>query len=104
MSGLESRSGIEQSPPAREVLRAGPLEMVFEPFSANLRYLRLGGREVLRGIYGAVRDRNWGTVEPRITSLDLRVDNESFEVIFDAECARSEIDFVWRGSLTGSAD
>ena len=104
MSGLESRSVIDLPSPHREVLRAGPLEMVFEPFSANLRYVRLGDREVLRGIYGAVRDRNWGTVEPRVTILEKRVESVSFEIVFDAECTRAEIDFAWRGSLTGSAD
>ena len=34
-------------------LRAGPLSLVFD--RGELRWLRLGGREVLRGIYVAVR-------------------------------------------------
>jgi hypothetical protein len=48
-----------QPPPPRDLeLTAGPLTMLFEPGLAFLRYIRLGEREVIRGIYAAVRDRN----------------------------------------------
>ena len=46
------------------ILRAGPLSMMFEPELAFLRYIRLGNREILRGIYAAVRDGVWGTITP----------------------------------------
>ena len=36
--------------------------MVFEPATVFLRRLRLGEAELIRGIYAAVRDRNWGAV------------------------------------------
>jgi hypothetical protein len=36
-------------------LRAGPLEMVFDSTSGFLRHIRTGEREVMRGVFGAVR-------------------------------------------------
>ena len=57
-------SGSDASRRAPIPLRAGPLTLLFEPDLAFLRYVRLGEREVLRGVYAAVRDRNWGTVRP----------------------------------------
>jgi hypothetical protein len=85
-------------------LRAGPLRMIFEPHSAFLRYVKLGEREVVRGVYGAVRDRNWGTIAPTISNLQTRIAESSFELQFEARHRRNEIDFVWRGELSGSTD
>ena len=47
-------TGRDEAPPEQHLLQAGPLTMVFE--SGDLRYLKLGGREVIRRIYAAVRD------------------------------------------------
>lgn len=89
--------------PAPLHLRAGPLMMVFEPDSGFLRYLRLGEREVLRGIYAAVRDRNWGTVTPHLSNLQADVRDVAFTLRFDVECVAGSIDFAWHGILTGDA-
>jgi len=85
-------------------LQAGPVSMVFEPAAAFLRYVRLGSDEILRGVYAAVRDRNWGTVSPRIRDLKVRQDGRSFEVSFEAICREGDIDFAWQGRLSGAAD
>lgn len=63
-------TGRNEPPPQQRPLRAGPLTMVFE--SGDLRYLKLGGREVIRRIYAAVRDQNWGTVLSEISDLKLQ--------------------------------
>ena len=94
----------EQSDSDRLDLQAGPVSMVFEPASGFLRYVRLGSDEILRGLYAAVRDRNWGTVSPDIRDLAVRRDVESFEVTFTAVCRQGDIDFTWRGRLTGAAN
>lgn len=64
-SGRESqlvvRGSREPAAPAR-LLRAGPLEAVVE--GADLRHLEFGGVEILRRLYTAVRDSNWGTLTP----------------------------------------
>src|SRR5262245_43246682 len=104
-SGVETTASILngglEPPPERIDLRAGPLTAVFEPESAFLRYVRLGGREVLRGIYAAVRDRNWCTVPPGISNLRLERAGDGFHMTFDVVCREGEIDFAWRGSISG---
>jgi hypothetical protein len=62
--------GVE-SPSAAIALRAGPLELLFEPKSGRVRRVRLDNRDLVRGIYGAIRDRNWATILPVIKDLLL---------------------------------
>jgi hypothetical protein len=78
--------------------------MCFEPASAFLRRIRLGEREVVRGIYAAVRDRNWGTALPVISNLEAQVSDACFALSFVAECRQDDIHFRWRGEITGAAD
>ena len=61
--------GREGSLPPAQPLKAGPISSVFE--EGGLRYLRIRDREVVRGIYAAVRDRNWETVAPRFSGLQI---------------------------------
>lgn len=85
----------------RTELQAGPLRMQFE--NGDLRYIKWGGHEILRRIYAAVRDRNWGTIQAQISNLKFDIQAESFHVSYDAEHREREIDFVWRGEITGDA-
>lgn len=83
-------------------LRAGPLTVLWEDHS--LRYIRLGDREIVRRIYCAVRDRNWGTIPNRIVGFRASHGNNSFEMIFDVHNVQGEIDFRWQGKITGADD
>ena len=56
------------APPLAIPLRAGPLRLVFD--RGWLRWVRLGEREVLHGIYAAVRETGWATVPGRVEDLD----------------------------------
>ena len=94
--------GTEEPLPQVIELRAGPLAMTFETKNAFLRYIRLADREILRGVYVAVRDRNWGTVTPRVFNLKTEINGASFQLHFDVECQEGDINFLWRGSITGS--
>ncbi len=85
-------------------LRAGPLKMFFDPAWAFLRRIRLGEREVLRGIYAPIRDAGWATVSPRVTNLEVEKGDDSFRLRFDVECQRGEVDFAWQGAVTGAND
>ena len=85
----------------RRVLRAGPLELVFD--DGDLRRLRLGDREVLRRIYVAVRDRNWGTVPGRIENFALTQGSDSFSIVYDSIHQQNEIDFRWRATIAGNS-
>ncbi|HAV63940.1 MAG TPA: hypothetical protein DCY13_16435 [Verrucomicrobiales bacterium] len=89
-------------PPSLFPLRAGPLKMFWEP--GGLRYVRLGQREIIRRIYGAVRDRNWGTVPGELSDVHIEKDDESFHITFNSLHRQNETDFVWRGEVHGTAN
>jgi D-apionolactonase len=91
-------------PGARLDLRAGPMRCVLQ--EGALRWITLvlpegGEREVVRGVYAAVRDRNWGTPAPRFTRYEVEARDESFSVRFTAEHIAGEIDLVWDGEIDG---
>ena len=94
--------GKDEDLPAQTQLRAGPLALVYE--QGDLRTIRLGSTEILRRIYVAVRDRNWGTVAPVLSNLTMQVERESFQIAFDVSNRQDEIDFVWQASIRGEAD
>jgi len=93
--------GTDTPLPEQTVLRAGPLSVVFE--EGDLRYVRLGATEILRRVYIAVRDRNWGTVSPVISNLRMQVARDSFHVSYDADARQGDIDFFWKGTISGDA-
>ena len=93
--------GSGQSLPEQRELRAGPLLLVFE--AGDLRYMRLGDREVVRRIYAAVRDRNWGTAPNRLSNVRIEAGEDSFRIQYDVENRQGEIDFAWRGEIVGDA-
>jgi hypothetical protein len=89
--------------PDRLHLRAGPLAADFDPAAGWLRRVRLGGCEVLRAVYPAVRDRYWNTVPNRLANLAVEDGPGGFRLTFDAECRAGGIDFAFRGEVTGTA-
>lgn len=96
------RHGAAESLPKRHMLRAGPLSLVFE--AGDIRYVKLGEREVIRRIYGAVRDRNWGTVPAEITNLSFADSDQAFRITYTATHRRDDIHFVWQAEIVGTAD
>jgi hypothetical protein len=89
--------------PVRQ-LRAGPLTLEFDPEIGFIRYVRLGDREVLRGIYAAVRDSTWLTVPASIGNVEVADRSGGFTLTFDADCRQGPIHFLWRGTVTGADD
>lgn len=94
-------TGKDDPQARRIVLTAGRLTMVLEPELAFLRYLKFGDTEVIRGIYAAVRDENWGTVTPRVSQLKIETIDGAFQVSFEVECKQDPVDFFWRGEIVG---
>jgi len=94
--------GKDEPLPEPVPLRAGPLSMIFE--AGDLRYVKLDDREVIRRIYAAVRDRNWGTVLGRLENLKLDVREDSFQITYNSDHKEQAIHFVWHGEITGAAD
>ncbi|TXG85293.1 MAG: hypothetical protein E6R14_04540 [Thermomicrobiales bacterium] len=101
-TGNQIRYGSNTKLPQRRVLRAGPLTAELE--NADLRYVRVGDVEIVRRLYFAVRDRNWGTVEPVYTKFELDDRGDSFRVDIEAEHvdAESGVDFAWSGVIEGT--
>src|SRR5512145_3486821 len=94
--------GHEQKLPKQEELRAGPLQLIYE--QGDLRYIRLGNSEILRRIYMALRDRNWGTVPAHLSNVERNVAEDSFLIRYHVDHIQGEIDFVWEGELRGDPD
>ena len=93
--------GRDEALPEKRELRAGPLTLLFE--DGDLRYVRLGDHEVLRRVYVSVRDSNWDTLLPAISNLHAESGEDWFRVSFDAEHVERDIDFAWKGTVTGDA-
>ncbi|MBM3947560.1 MAG: hypothetical protein FJ315_09235, partial [SAR202 cluster bacterium] len=87
--------GSEAADPERTALRAGPVSLFYE--AGDLRYLCLEGREVVRRIYVAVRDRNWDTVR-------IAADPDAFTVSFRALHESGDLRFAWTGCIQGHSD
>jgi len=96
------RFGTETPLPQRRQIRAGVFDMLLE--DGMLRYIRYGDTEVVRGIYAAVRDKDWGTLEPRFLNYEVVHDDHSFTVRFTAEHQEADVDFIWQGVIEGTAD
>ncbi len=93
--------GKDEPLPERLELHAGPLSLMYE--QGDLRYIKLGDREVLRRVYVAIRDRNWGTILPAFSSVQLDVASDSFRITYDVENKQGDIDFFWHGTIVGNA-
>ena len=83
-------------------LQAGPVTMVFDAENVFLRYIRVGSHEVLRGINAPIRNQNWATIAPEVSNLRVMNDGDNFKVTFDVVCQQADIDFRWKGTISGS--
>ena len=94
--------GRDEPPREPRVLRAGPL--LAELHGCDLRYVRSGSNEVVRRIYMAIRDLNWGTLPVVLERQDVEEGDDSFLVRFEARNTKHEIDFSWTGTIEGTSD
>ncbi len=97
------RFGRPDKPASWRPLRAGPVSLHFNPELGDLRYLRIGERELVRRIYVAVRDRNWGTVPALLSGHHLEERDGGFLLRFLALHRQREILFAWAAEITGDA-
>ncbi len=94
--------GTEQVDAPLRVLRAGSLSAAFD--NGAVRYVRVGGIEILRGIAFLVRDENWGTLTPRIENLRIDEGPNGFEVSYRAICEDGSRRLVYDANITGAAN
>jgi hypothetical protein len=83
--------------PTPTLVHAGPLTAVFE--RVGLRWISHGGTEVLRGIYGAVRDEHWRTIPADVSGVGIDQHDAGFEITFEARHRDRQVDFIWRGRI-----
>jgi hypothetical protein len=83
-------------------LRAGPLTATLD--RGELRWIRFGDREVLRGIYGAVRGPGWVTVPAKLKTVRVEAGEEAFAVVFEARHEDGPLQFGWHGRIEGERD
>lgn len=93
--------GKDETLPEQVALRAGPLALVYE--GGDLRYIKLGNREILRRVYVAIRDRNWGTVLPVLSNVKMDIADDSFRITYDVTNKEGDIDFFWKGTISGDS-
>jgi D-apionolactonase len=96
------RYGSEASLPEPIILRTGALSLVYE--EGGLRSIKLGKHELVRRIYAAVRDRDWGTVPGRLSDLQIETGAEHFHISYSAVHSAGDIHFAWQGTIWGGTD
>ncbi|WP_145953404.1 hypothetical protein [Oceaniglobus indicus] len=94
--------GTEEAVEPPRVLRAGKLSA--ELVAGNLRYIRWDGAEVLRAVSFIVRDKDWGTYNPKISDLEVEESDDRFTVTFSAIAADDEQSFAYDARIEGRAD
>jgi hypothetical protein len=93
--------GVETLP-ERLTVYAGPLSLVLE--AGDVRHVHLGSREVVRRIYGAVRDHTWQTIPSRLSAFSLDVRPDSFSCRYRAEHRLDPVAFTWDATIEGRPD
>lgn len=91
--------GREGPPQQPLTLVAGPVSVELD--GVELNRLRVGETELLRSVYVAVRDRDWGTVAPIVVRRAVEQKERSFQVHFEVHNVSTEIDFAWSGDIIG---
>ncbi|MFC4873500.1 hypothetical protein [Negadavirga shengliensis] len=83
-------------------LRAGQLDLLYQ--DGFIRYIRLGEKEIVRMINHALRDHDWGTVPMEIIHENLRQEEESFQIDYQARFRQADISFDLHCTIAGKAD
>ena len=94
--------GKDEPLPEGTQLRAGPLSTVFE--ADDLRYIRFDDHEILRRVYVAIRDHNWNTIVPQLSNVGIERESDRFRITYDVENKSADVNFYWKGTITGDAD
>jgi hypothetical protein len=78
-------------------LHAGPWSLEFERWSGWVRCIRLGGVEVIRAVYAAVRGADWATFSQRVVTSHVAQEEGRFEATWAIEV--DELAFRWSGRV-----
>lgn len=83
-------------------LNAGPVKVLYE--NGFLRYLTIGGQEVVRMIYFAVRDQDWSILPGTITDERIDRSKEHFAISYVCTFASGDIKIKWDVVILGLSD
>ena len=95
-------TGTDQPDAIGKILKAGPINVEFD--HGNLRYIKLNGVEVLRGVAFLVRDENWGTYTPTISNLKIDERKEGFSISYHALCTRLGQQISYDATIVGKGN
>ena len=93
--------GTDEAVEEPRVLKVGPLTAEFE--AGNLRYIKFHGIEMIRAISYIVRDKNWGTYNPKLSNLKIEENTEEFRVTYEAEAGDQSQIFRYSAVITGNS-
>lgn len=100
MNRHESIYGLKKTPPKQTTLKAGPFTMIYE--KGFIRQIRYGRHEVLRMIYMALRDKDWGTFTPQISNEQIMVYERSFHIRYTCQyLKKGSVIFEWKAEIEG---
>ncbi len=85
-----------------KIVQAGNLTCMYE--AGNLRYIKCGDTEIVRMIYGAVRNQDWETITPEITDEIIETNDDSFYISYTALYTTAEIKYTAKFIIEGKAD
>ena len=94
--------GTEQPDVVGRTLTAGPLSVELD--NGQLRYLKVAGIEVLRGVAFLVRDENWGTYVPSLTDVNVEQRADGFFVSYRGVCSRGTQEIAYDATIEGRYD
>ncbi len=83
-------------------LAAGSLTCLYE--AGNLRRIKYADTEIVRMIYGAVRDENWNTIIPLVTDEMITEDVKGIAIHYTANYKASGIDYKASFEIKFSSD
>jgi D-apionolactonase len=66
-----------------------------------IRWIKNNGIEIVRMIYSAVRDHNWGTIEPEIIEEKIAENRKGFQVKTHIKYQKADIHFESEYTITG---
>ncbi|KPL12559.1 MAG: hypothetical protein AMS26_17125 [Bacteroides sp. SM23_62] len=94
--------GSREAPVPARILHAGSLTCLYQ--AGALRQIRAGKTEILRMIYPAIRDHNWGTVPGIISGEQIEAHEDSFSIRYSCRYCEGDIDYLSTVRINGTKE
>ncbi|MFZ4508162.1 MAG: hypothetical protein ACOYON_10765 [Fimbriimonas sp.] len=85
--------------PEWTLLEWAGLTAYFDPATLGIRRISAGKVELIRSIYVALRDQNWGTIPGKITNFQHQMSPDGFVLKFHVHHFHEDIDFHWEAEV-----